>query len=38
MYRNEEQTAYDGRCPSCGAPVQALIGPDGTDHRVFMAE
>jgi hypothetical protein len=38
MYRNEEQTAYDGRCPSCGAPVRALIGPDGTNHRIFMAE
>jgi hypothetical protein len=38
MYRNAEQTEYNGRCPKCGAPVRALIGPDGTDNRIFMAE
>jgi hypothetical protein len=38
LYRNAEQTAYDGRCPRCGVPVRALIGPDGTDHRIFRAE
>jgi hypothetical protein len=38
MYRNPAETAYHGRCPKCGAPVRALIGPDGTDSRVFIAE
>ncbi|MHC4107599.1 MAG: hypothetical protein ACYSXF_09145 [Planctomycetota bacterium] len=38
MYRNAEETAYVGRCPGCGAPVRALIGPDGTTRRVFRAE
>jgi len=38
MYRNAERTAYEGRCPRCGASVRALIGPDGTDHRIFRAE
>ena len=38
MYRNRAETAYLGRCPRCGAPVRALIGPDGTDHRIFMTK
>ncbi len=38
MYRNADRTAYDGRCPRCGATVQALIGTDGTDQRVFKTE
>ncbi len=37
MYRNADETAYEGRCPSCGAPVRALIGPDGTSRRTFEA-
>ena len=38
IYRNAEKTEYNGRCPRCGAPVQALIGAHGTDHRIFMTE
>jgi len=37
MYRNKDETAYVGRCPKCGAPVQALIGPGGTSQRFFEA-
>jgi hypothetical protein len=37
MYRNADETAYEGRCPSCGSPVHALIGPDGTSRRIFEA-
>jgi hypothetical protein len=37
IYRNASQTAYEGRCPRCGAAVQALIGPGGTDRRMFEA-
>ncbi len=38
MYPNPEATAYEGRCPKCGATVHALIGPDGTNRRTFLAE
>lgn len=37
MNRNAEGTMYEGRCPRCGVRVQALIGPDGTNRRVFRA-
>ncbi len=38
MYTNADATAYEGRCPRCGAAVWALIGPHGTDRRIFVAE
>jgi hypothetical protein len=38
MYRNREETMYVGRCPKCGARVQAMIGPDGTNQRCFEAK
>jgi hypothetical protein len=38
MYRNSQQTMYVGRCPKCGARVQARIGPDGTNQRCFEAK
>ena len=38
MYRNDAQTAYEGRCPGCGAPVHAVIDPGGTTQRMFLAE
>ena len=37
LNRNADATAYEGRCPRCGAPVQALIGPYGTSQRTFEA-
>jgi hypothetical protein len=37
MYRNVEGTAYEGRCPRCGAKTRAAIGPDGTRRRAFEA-
>lgn len=37
MMRNKSQTAYEGRCPKCGAKVRAGIGPNGTCRRVFEA-
>jgi hypothetical protein len=37
LYRNPSGTAYEGRCPKCGAKVRVLIGPDGTSQRMFEA-
>jgi hypothetical protein len=37
IYRNAAQTAYEGRCPKCGAAVHASIGPGGTNRRSFEA-
>jgi hypothetical protein len=37
MYRNRSETAYEGRCPRCGARVRARIGPGGTSQRMFEA-
>jgi hypothetical protein len=37
LNRNRDGTAYEGSCPRCGARVQALIGPGGTDRRCFEA-
>ena len=37
MNRNKDQTAYEGRCPKCGAKVHAAIGPNGTSQRMFEA-
>ena len=37
MYRNRAETAYEGRCPRCGAMVHARIGPGGTSQRTFEA-
>ena len=38
MYRNKDETEYEGRCPKCGAAVHALIGAHGTARRTFIAE
>lgn len=38
IYRNKEGTAYVGRCPKCGGPVQATIGQGGTATRFFEAQ
>ena len=37
IYRNRQQTAYEGRCPKCARPLHVPIGPGGTDQRFFDA-
>ena len=37
VYRNPAGTAYDGRCPRCGAPINVGIGEGGTPQRFFEA-
>ena len=38
VYRNRKGDAYEGRCPKCGSPVRATIGPGGVSTRFFTAE
>lgn len=37
IYKNAAGTAYEGRCPRCGAAVRARVGDGGTDRRMFEA-
>jgi hypothetical protein len=36
IYRNNEGTAYTGRCPKCGKAVKFLVGAGGTSERQFV--
>ena len=35
LYPDPERTRYSGRCPKCGAQVEAGIGPGGTNRNIF---
>jgi len=37
LYRNKLETAYEGRCPRCGAQARVGIDPQGTSQRSFEA-
>lgn len=37
IYRNAASTAYEGRCPRCGALVSVPIGDGGSSSRFFRA-
>ncbi len=38
IYRNNDGTAYEGRCPRCTKPVRFLVGHGGTSERFFVVE
>ncbi|HEY1628437.1 MAG TPA: hypothetical protein VGF52_01185 [Tepidisphaeraceae bacterium] len=38
VYRNNDGTAYAGRCPRCGRTIKFPIGRGGTDQRFFIVE
>ena len=37
IYRSPDGTAYRGRCPRCGKPVNFPVGQGGTSSRFFVA-
>jgi len=38
IYKNKDNSAYEGRCPRCGKKVTVPIGGQGTSSRFFIAE
>ena len=38
IYRNQQRTAYRGRCPKCLAVLSVPIGPGGSDNRFLTAD
>ncbi|MBT4879368.1 MAG: hypothetical protein HON43_00130 [Alphaproteobacteria bacterium] len=37
IYVNKGGNGYEGRCPKCFTVVKALIGPGGSDNRIFRS-
>jgi hypothetical protein len=38
IYRNSDESAYEGRCPKCARPIKFVVGQGGTDQRFFVVE
>ncbi len=37
VYRDRDGSTYRGRCPRCLRTITFVVGPDGTQSRVFRA-
>lgn len=38
VYRNNDATQYEGRCPKCARPIRFRVGQGGTNDRFFVVE
>lgn len=38
LYKNQQGTHYQGRCPRCMRTVRVKIGEGGTSQRFFRAQ
>ncbi len=38
VYRNNDGTEYEGRCPKCTRPIRFKVGQGGTNERFFVVE
>jgi ssDNA-binding Zn-finger/Zn-ribbon topoisomerase 1 len=38
IYINAKGTAFIGKCPKCGAKLEAKISKEGSSHRFFIAD
>ncbi|MDX2114362.1 MAG: hypothetical protein SFZ24_01905 [Planctomycetota bacterium] len=37
IMRSPDGSEYRGRCPRCASEVRAVVGPGGTNQRIFEA-
>ena len=37
IYINKDGNAYEGRCPKCFSEIKIIIGPGGSEKRIFRA-
>lgn len=37
IYLNKQGTAFAGHCPKCARPVRVLVGPGGSDAKIWEA-
>ncbi len=38
IYRNPDQSAYEGHCPKCAKRVRFIVGPGGETARFFTVK
>ncbi len=37
LYRLQDGSAYQGKCPACGHNCRVRVGPSGSTQRFFIA-